>query len=174
MTTSKISKVQAQILWTDLRNCLVNAGTTIEKIVQARAWEPMGYPSFSEAWAAQMSNILLAKEIRAHVVYQMLADGLDTEDITDLVKGIGPDAAQQLARQRENGVPADYAVVNKHLRRKPTAPDTIHIKVGSTMLSEYRRVAAQKGFSVEDVARQAIAERFREIVSAKARIKRSA
>lgn len=167
--TLELTSKEALALWGSLRQHFINAAAVIAEIIERRAWEPLGYGSFAEAWTAEMREITLAPEIRPHVVYQMLAEGTPTEDVPDLVKGIGPRGAAALDRQRRNGVPADYAVVNEHLRRKPCAPDTVHVKVGKAMFAEYKRVADEAGLSVEEIAKDAIAERFSALVSSKAK-----
>lgn len=168
---AEMSRAEAVELWGQLKQALINLAKVFEEIVERRAWEPLGYRSFTEAWAAEMREFTLAKELRPHVVYQMFAEGTAPEDVADLVKGVGPRGAEDLARQRQNGVPADFAVVNEHLRRKPSAPDTVHVRVGHTLLAEYKRIATSLGLTVEEIAKEAIAERFSDLVSRKSRRK---
>jgi hypothetical protein len=165
----KISKRQAEAMWSGLRDHFTNAATAIKEIIAARAWEPLGYGSFAEAWKKEMQGVRLAGEIRAHVVYQLLEENVPVQDVADMVGGVGPIFAENLARQRSNGVPADCAVVSEHLRRKPKPADTIHVRIGATMLYEYRRVAALHGEAVEEIAREAIQERFAQIVAAQSK-----
>lgn len=161
MTTKR---QQAQTLWKKLHSHFVNAENVIREIIDTRAWEPLGYKTFAEAWKATMSDLTLAVEIRPHVVYQMLGEGWSSDEIAEAIRGIGPDGVEQLDRQRQNNVPADYAVVNRHYRRKPSPADTLHINVGHTMLEEYRRIAATHDTTVEDIAKDAVAERFKQLV----------
>jgi len=165
---------RARELFQSLRRHLISARKVIEEIIERRAWEALGYGSFTEAWSAEMRDITLARELRPHVVYQMFAEGARAEDVAELVKGVGPKGAEDLERQRRNGVPADYAVVNEHLRRKPSAPDTVHVRVGPTMLAEYKRIAASLGMTVEEIAKEAIAARFSELASKKSQRRKSA
>lgn len=162
-------KAHATALWDALRQHFTNAADTIRAIIEDRAWEPLGYLSFAEAWGREMKDVSLADEVRAHVVYQLLEDRVPLQDIPDMVGGIGPVMAEGLARQRRNGVPADCAVVREHLRRPPSQPDTLRIKLGATMLYEYRRAARLQNESVEEIAKEAIAARFAEIVAAQAK-----
>lgn len=162
---SKITKAKAQTLWGELRKHFANAENTIQQIVADRAWEPLGYGSFSEAWVAEMSNLRLPNEVRPHVVYQMLADGWEPVDIASAVKGVVPGTADALARQRRNGVPPNHAVVREHFRRSASPPSHIRISVGATMLGEYHRIALAVNQSVEEIALEAVRERFRELVT---------
>lgn len=168
-----ITQRQATKLWEQLRSHFVNAQKVIEEIIETQAWEPMGYASFSEAWTAQMSDITIATEIRPYVVYQMITEGASDEQVAAHVKGVGRDRAAALRRQRGNGVPAahaslhvraeDQSVVREHLRAKPSAPDTVHLKLGTVKLRRYQKIAKKRGMSVEDIALQAIEARFSEL-----------
>lgn len=171
MTRKKLTKQQANAMWDSLRQHFTNAAEAIKKIIEARAWEPLGYTSFAQAWNAEMRDVTLAGEIRAHVVYQLLEERVPVADVADMVGGVGPVLAESFARQKANGVPADCAVVSEHLRRKPKAADTLHVRVGATLLHEYRRVAALRGETVEDIAREAIREKFAQIVGSKRKAK---
>lgn len=166
-----ISQRRAKQLWAKLNQHLVSAEKAIQEIIEAKAWEPLGYGTFAEAWAAEMSNSSLASEIRPHVVYQMLDEGWTAEDIANAVKGVSPNGAALLDRQRRNGVPPNHAVVREHYRRPASPPSHIRIDVGATMLGEYHRIALEVGESVEAIALEAIRERFRELAVVKKRRK---
>lgn len=160
-------------MWDNLRHHFTNAADAIKAIIESRAWEPLGYASFAQAWKSEMSDVKLAGEIRAHVVYQLLEERVPVADVADMVGGVGPTLAESFARQKANGVPADCAVVAEHFRRKPKPADTLHVKVGATMLHEYRRIAALQGDTVEDIAREAIREHFAQLVSKRPKRKAS-
>lgn len=165
---SSHDKTHATALWDALRHHFTNAADTIRAIIEDKAWEPLGYVSFAQAWRKEMAGIILAEEIRPHIVYALLEENVPVTDIADMVGGIGPSIAESLARQHHNGVPADAAVVREHIRRKPKPADTLHVKVGATMLSEYRRIAFDAGQSVEDIALEAIREKFAAMVADRA------
>ena len=164
---STVSVAEAGKLWGELRQHFANAENTIQAIVEQKAWEPLGYNSFAEAWAAEMSNLTLPSEVRPHVVYQMLAEGWEPVDIADAVKGVGPQTAEAFARQKRNGVPPNHAVVREHYRRPAAPPSHIRISVGATMLGEYHRIALAVNQSVEEIALEAVRERFRELAVVK-------
>lgn len=164
-----LSAKQATELWSRLRQHFINAATVIEEIIERRAWEPLGYESFTEAWHSQMEGVTLAVEVRPHVVYQMLTEGYDYDAIASAVKGIGRDRAESLDRQRRNGVPACDAsmsgksVVRRHLRKRPSVAGTIHIQVGPIALRRYQQIAEAREMTVEQIAAEAIAARFKEL-----------
>jgi hypothetical protein len=161
-----IKKNEAVAMWNALRDHFFNAQEAIKTIIENRAWEPLGYLSFAQAWKYEMKDVVLAGEVRAIVVYQLLEEQVPVADVADMVGGVGPVLAESFARQKANGVPADCAVVSEHLRRKPKPADTLHIKIGATMLYEYRRIAAQQGDTVEEICREALREKFAAIVAA--------
>lgn len=161
-----MSQKQALGLWQKLRQHFVNAAAVIEEIIERRAWEPLGYDSFAEAWNAQMGEVTLAVEVRPHVVYQMLTEGYDYDAIAEKVKGVGRDRVESLDRQRRNGVPAKDAsmsVVREHLRNRPSSAAYIHVEVGPIALRRYRKIAERLGLTVEQIAAEAIAARFEEL-----------
>lgn len=162
----ELTAKQAAALWGKLRQHFINAAAVIEEIIERRAWEPMGYASFAEAYHAQLADVTLAVEVRPHVVYQMLTEGYDYDAVASAVKGIGRDRAESLDRQRRNGVPASDAsmhVVKRHQRRNPSVAGTIHVQVGPIALKRYQKIAEKLDMTVEQIAAEAIADRFGEI-----------
>lgn len=165
-TAVGLTQAQAVALWQSLRNHFVNAAKVIEEIIEGRAWEPMGYESFTEAWNAQLADVTLAVEVRPHIVYQMLTEGYDYDDVAAAVKGVGRDRAESLDRQRRNGVPAcdaNMSVVRGHLRKRPGVAATIHVEVGPIALRRYQDIAERYDKSVEQIAADAIAAKFQEL-----------
>lgn len=163
---AELTRKQALALWGKLRQHFIDAASVMEDIIEQRAWEPLGYESFAEAYTAQMEGVTLSVEVRPHVVYQMLTEGYDYDAIAEKVKGIGRDRAESLDRQRRNGVPAKDAslsVVRRHLRKKPTAPSTIHIEVGTIAMRRYQKIAEKREMTVEQIAAEAIEARFQEL-----------
>ena len=156
----------ALALWQKLRQHFVDAIKVLEEIIETQAWEPLGYASFAEAWHAQMKDVTMAVEIRAHVVYQMLTEGYDYDQIASAVKGVGRDRVTSLDRQRRNGVPAKDAtmtVVREHRRKNPTPPATLHLPVGPIALKRFQRIAEKVGKPVEVIAMEAVKARFKEL-----------
>lgn len=160
---AELSRKQAIALWQKLRHHFADAARVVEEIIETRAWEAMGYESFAEAWSAQMGEVTLAAEVRPLVVYQMLTEGHDYDLIAASVKGVGRSRVDGLDRQRRNGVPARDAslfVVRRHVRKRPSAASIIHVDVGTVALRRYRKIAESVGVSVEQIAAEAIRERF--------------
>jgi len=118
--TGQNDREHAEALWQDLRNAFLNFKEILQKIIDERAWIPLGYSSFGVAWKHYMSDITLASEIRPHVVWPLLAEKLSDDEISETVKDVGPEAAKNYRRQWENGIPADHATAaNSPSNRKP-------------------------------------------------------
>lgn len=172
---AEISKEQALDLWKQLQTHFLNTQRVIEEIIENRAWEPLGYSTFAEAWTAQMVDVTLAVEIRPYVVYQLLAEGATDEQIAASVKGVGVTGAAGYRRQRDNDVPEslakrqkwynkepDATIVREHQRKKPAAPDTLHIPLGVRKLGQVKKAAEKLGVSPVEFAVQAIEFKMRE------------
>jgi hypothetical protein len=169
-----MTRPQAAELWNALRSHFLNFSNALAEIIEKRAWEPLGYSSFPEAWTATMGDVTLAAEFRPHVVYAYFMAGASDEEVAEGVKGVGRESAAALRRQRDHGVPASHAstrarrkpdstMVREHERKKPSAADTVHIKLGVLKLRRYQRIARKRGESVESIALAAIEARFEEL-----------
>lgn len=156
----------AEQLWARLESGLLDVQNTIIAIIDARAWEPLGYESFSKAWIDKiMPRVTISAELRPHVVYQMFEEGLTADQVADAVKGVTPEVAKSLGRQKKHGVPADKAstVVRQHRRKLPGKWSFLHLKVDNNVLVEWRRRAEKHGQSVNDIALNAVIDAFNEL-----------
>ena len=45
-------------------------------IIETEAWKALGYKSFAEAWNKEMDGVTIAAATQAHVIYQLLTEGL--------------------------------------------------------------------------------------------------
>ena len=162
--------------WAALRNALLATEKAIATIIAHKSWEPLGYNSFSTAWAAEMRDITLASEIRPHVAFYMFQDGYGPEWVAEHLKGIGGKRADEWRREWTDGVPPegfnrgrlhpgpDETIVETHLRKKPSKPAYIRFEVGATIYQEYKRIAKKMGVTVEEIARSATADTFRSLI----------
>lgn len=151
----------AENLWERLHKTFLDMEETLTTIIRSSAWIPLGYNSFTDAWAARMSDITLASEIRPHVVYAMLDEGATVEEIADTVKGVGPEQAENLKRQHDNGVPAKEAsvVVSKHRRRLPQR-HFVTIEIDGDTRREWCRIAKEHDTTIEAIALPAVQAAF--------------
>jgi hypothetical protein len=159
MTKKRLS-AHSERLWLNLQSSLLDFHKTLIEIIENMAWKP-AYETFTDAWTAKMSNISFAPELLPHIMYQMFNEGATVEDVADAVKGVGPDAVERVKQQKDNDVPAEYVHVRDYHRKPPARPATLHVNVGQSALTQYNRIAKKLGMTVEDIAREAIARRFR-------------
>lgn len=154
MTT--VSEASALALLDRMRSALFDFEAALTEFITAEAWTALGHNSFAECWAANMSDITIAAELRPLVVYRMFDDGATDEDIQKSVKGVGAHGAEELRRQKKNGVPAGMARVRQHNRRHPAPPRFVTVDVGPELLAHYKQVAHDHGTTVEIIAADAL------------------
>ncbi|MDG3013585.1 hypothetical protein [Speluncibacter jeojiensis] len=164
-----ITKRAATTLWNTLRDSLVNAEKTIIEIIEKKAWEPLGYDTFAEAWTDRLDGIrLTTNELRAHVVYQLLSEGADDEQVNNTLgpgSGVGIGTIKNLRRQRANGVPAGRAshLVRQHARRAPSGPRFVRCEFSAEEYAHFREVADAMGRSISEIAADAVRTAFEEM-----------
>lgn len=166
-TLEKRNVAKAEKLWSELRELFVNAEAKIKEIIETRAWEPLGYGSFAEAWNDRMAGVRLATDAaRAYVVYALFDDGLDEGGVAAALppgSGVGPSAIKALRRQRSNGVPADFAVVREHLRAKPGEPRYVHVELSPDEYENFKAIAEKRNLNFASESAKAVRAHFRKL-----------
>lgn len=171
--TKPLTQRQAEQLWSELRDLFVNAEQAIVKIIESKAWEPLGYDTFAQAWAGRMSGVRLAASCTAHVVYALLAEGIAEGDAATLV-GMPPPVATRLRQQRDNGVPASSAslraprgapvshtVVKQYERSKTSSePRLLHLELEPGELADLKALCDARGLDLKAEALRAIRKHF--------------
>lgn len=166
-TVQDPSVAWARSLWDRLKDAFAQTEKSIAELIAARAWEPLGYSTFTEAWKAEMKDVELASQLRPHIVYQLFDEGMTPEEVSRNVKGVGPDKAENLKRQKDSGVPAGNASTAQPQgqRKRPTAQGdgrrTITLSVDADEYDQWYSVAKVLHKSVEAVARPAALKAIR-------------
>lgn len=128
------TKNEAKALVNSLRAGLLAISTALPKIVEARAWEPLGYVSFVELWRTELADLDLSGAPRAAAVYALLEAGATDDDVVECVKGVGewkvskyrlaferavePATAERVAQRTSGGRP--------RIDEAPAAPPVSH------------------------------------------------
>lgn len=169
---------EARQLLEELKQSFSRFEQTLAVIIETKTWETLGYASFAEMWTAEMSNFTLFAELRPHVVYAYYDSGASVDEAARAIKGIGKVGAQWFKEQKDAGVPPslasnhrghrrgtinDFTVVREHPRKMPTPSDTIHLQVGYRMKLKYQRIASAVGKTVEEIASEAVRDKFAEL-----------
>jgi hypothetical protein len=156
-----LSEKDAEDLWTAVRQGLVNVENAIRDVIRARAWEPLGYRTFSEAWADRMTGVALANSVKPYVIYAMLDEGLEAEDVAEST-GWGLDQVETAARDHSAGVPPEAAtVVRRHLRRLPYLPrHVVHVDLSHEDYVAFKKTCRDHGLDFKVEAERAIVEHF--------------
>lgn len=166
-TTSDVA--QATALWDDLRSHWNKFENVLEQIITTRAWEPLGYENFAEAWADKMSGTRLSTAVEAaQVVYALIDDGVTQERALAALgptSGVGPVKFEALARQKAHGVPAGLATtyVRRHQRSAPSGPRRIHVELSESEYASLRAIADSHGLNLASEAASAVRAHFRRI-----------
>lgn len=158
-----ISKKKAETLWSDLRGNLLAAQDNISKIIATKAWEPLGYDTFTEAWTDRLGDLKLHGELRAVVVYAMFDEGATTADVTVSMAGVGPSTAKALKQAHGKGLDAKdaHTISNASQRRDrrttgPNKPRTVFVSLTPADYARLEQAAANTRQTVSDTARTLI------------------
>lgn len=166
-TAPSITTTQAESLWESLRDAFTSTEKVIVQIIESRAWEPLGFDTFAQAWTARMKGVRLATEgMRAHVAYAMFASGLSNAEAQEAVGfSIGTEAIRRLREQSDLGVPPSLATtrVRSHDRAKPSAPETLHVRLTPGELATFRELAEVRGLDLQAEAAKAVRAHFRSL-----------
>lgn len=167
--SKKITKREAEALWSSLHDYLADAEKIIVKIVQTEAWKPLGYATLSEAWEDRLKGVRLATAMsKAHVVYTMLAEDKGLEEVVELL-GISESVVKAIAESKAKGVPPELARtqarpdatrVRTHERSKPGAACTVHIKFDYEDYLNLKDTAEALSVDLEHEARTAVKAHF--------------
>lgn len=133
-----ITKNEATKLWGQLRNALLGLEDLLAEIVEKKAWEPLGYRTFHEAWAKELKDVKLSEIMQAKVIYAMFASGATTTDVASAIDGVGPVTAKAYEKAYDKELAPELApqavramepqlralrdgetLVHTHIRRKP-------------------------------------------------------
>jgi hypothetical protein len=160
-TDAQIAEAKAE--WQGLRDDLSSAEQRIRKIISKKLWLPIGYPTFTAAWKAELADSDFGLRTLRHVVYQMFTEGLTVEEVAAEIDGVGIPTAEQLQADQDAGIPPEQASTRVKGHPRLLRPHTLHIYVGAEAMDEYHRDADTVGLSVLGAALEAIEQRFKEI-----------
>lgn len=120
-----ITKPEAQALWNRLRSGLLGVERDIKEIVETRAWEPLGYISFVEAWNAELRGVEFTGAMQAAVVLSLYDSGATQTEVAAAVHNVGPSKAEHYQKAHAVGLtPAD---AYDHVSAMMTAKSEPHI-----------------------------------------------
>lgn len=84
------SKAEAGELWIKLRDSWAVTSKTIREIIRTRAWEPLSYSSFFEAWRNEVGlDAELDRSVAMVIAVQFAVEGVEDAQILKL-PGVGP------------------------------------------------------------------------------------
>jgi len=116
-----MDKVTAEALWGKLRDGFNDLEATLIEIIKNKAWEPLGYASFTDAWNERLGDCRLANRsdmLRSHVVYAMLDEGLSVDEVVVAAK-VPDSRVRNLKAAKGASVPVERAAGYKPVVSKP-------------------------------------------------------
>ena len=150
---------QAGDLWDSLRDNLVNAEATLTKIIETRAWEPLGYSNFLEAWNDRLKGVRLATDaMRAAVVYAMLDSGASDREVVEAA-GVGDARVARLRGLRALGVSSTSAAASPRAKRGRGGArysSTISFGLEPAEFARIEELCAERGVAVAELARRGL------------------
>jgi hypothetical protein len=158
--TKRTTQAQADSLFTGVLAGWVTLTDGLTDIVARKAWKPLGYPTFVDAWRERLSDLSLSVKALTIAVYAML-DESTPEEIAAVVEGITIEGIESLIRQRDNGVPEESASPFRGRRRAPQT--TIFIHVGAERHAYYEELARLADRTLTEIATKAVEDAFAQI-----------
>ena len=162
---SDLSKSEAEALWASLCEAFANVEQKIIEVIERRAWEPLGYSTFHEAWADRMRGIRLATDIaKAYVVHMMYAEGMTNEQI--ISAGVAGDrVVDRLTSAFQQGIPPQFAStrVRSHDRALPGQAERLHVTLTHSEVMYFKELSDALGLDRDEEAAKAIRAHFRRL-----------
>ncbi|PZF83213.1 hypothetical protein [Jiangella anatolica] len=157
-----MNKKQAEETWKELREHFVNAEALIKKIIDSKAWEPLGYASFAEAWNDRMAGVRLATDAaRAYVVYALYDSGHTPDEVAGVVAGVSLSGARQLATSKAAGTPPEFAKTwGRTINPEPETHPIIIRNIPKALFERYEALAAKHDSTLEKEAARAVHAHF--------------
>lgn len=167
-----MNKSEAEKLWADLAGGFATIERIIPEIIKGRAWEPLGYATFAEAWTDRLKGHRLATDyLRAAVVFQMFKEGLSDEEVIR-TSGVADSRVKTLREQHELGIPAEAAstVVRSHERSLPSPPFVVRIELNHHERVRFQELCGRLGYKLDQVAADALRDRMKSLENATKRV----
>ncbi len=160
----KQAHAHARKLVDEARSGFLTADKAIMEIIHTQAWTALGYRDFTDMFDKEFADVHLAGAARSYVVYEMFNAGRSVDEVARSVPGVGPELAEDLKRQKDNGVPADKASPTTKVREHDRLLPEEHFlpKVGPLgenglkELAKWKRSARSLGMTWSDFVLAAI------------------
>lgn len=138
-----IDKCTASQMWDRLKENLLGVQEALEDIIKNRAWEPLGYDSFADAWVDRLSDVKLSGVMQAAVVLAMFDQGETVEKVATTVSGVGPSRAKAYKQAHDAKLPPKLA--ERHVARM------VPVKPYTRSMPKKRNRIMVEGFTDEEI-----------------------
>lgn len=166
-----ISKEQAARLWDELKGNLLAVEDGIKQIIATKAWEPLGYETFQDAWEDRLSDVKLTGVMRATVVLAMFEQGATEVEVATTVTGVGPvrskaykQAHQAKLTPKKAELHAEKMVpVKPYARSLPERRNALRIEgFDDDEIQAWNALADELGVDRNELLREALREGMKE------------
>lgn len=166
-----IDKSTAHKMWERLRGSLLDAQSSIEEIITHKAWEPLGYETFQEAWEDRLSDVKLSGVMRATVVLAMFDQGATEIEVATTVAGVGPVRAKAYKQAHRAKLTPKMAelhaekmvTVKPYTRSLPERRNALRVEgFHDDEIQAWNRIAEELGVDRNELLREALREGMRE------------
>ncbi len=148
------TKHEAQALWNRLRAGFLGVERDIKKIVETRAWEPLGYISFAEAWGAELHGVKFTGAMQAAVVLSLYDSGATAAEVAGAVAGVGAVSAQHYQKAHVVGLNPvdayDHISAMNSAKREPAITlkdDEVWVEAHIRKIGEKKNSIHMEGFT---------------------------
>jgi hypothetical protein len=122
-----ITLSEAETLWNRLNEAMATTREVLARIIETRAWEPLGYADFAAAWADRCRGTRLPADCKALVCVAMLERGLSVQQVRRVLgagSGVTIPVIEHIEEQRISGTPVEQ--ISPRARTRTDADTHIH------------------------------------------------
>ena len=155
--TPSPTKAEAEDLWGQLREGLVNVEKVIVKIIETWAWEPLGYTNFLEAWNDRLKGIGLATDaLRAVVVYALLDSGASDDEVIEAT-GVADSKVAHFRKMKALGSPPEVAMTQaRKTRHSVRHSSTVSFGLEPAEFTRIEDLCSERGVALAELARRGL------------------
>lgn len=159
-----ITANEAQRLVNTLRISLEMSEETLQRIVETKAWEALGYESFRAMWDSEIGgNIELTALTRAVIVYEMIDEASPEIEQADKLLDTSSNFIEAIKQAHKIGFTAPQAaihgetIVRQHTRRPRGTANSVSIgKLEPTELLRWKEFAKSRKVKTSEMFRDAL------------------
>ena len=153
-TTTILTETKAIELWDRLGDALADMQAAIIEVIETRAWEPLGYSNFFEAWNARIAGrTKIADALRPHVVFQMLDEGRSVTEVATS-GAASEEKIAYWAEQKAIGIKPEAVRHNPPTKRRKSSQ--VSFGLDPAEYAELEELCHRHGTTIQEVGKRGI------------------